>query len=117
MDWEQDSEESRPIFAALAASAKRSWFKALILWLFVAWGAGIFFGETNYSESTSAYYGLGTLQTYKDVDVSKSSGIAVWDAGVVQFKEGTHIESSIGGSFKNADIFCVAPLKLGDEEP
>lgn len=94
---------------------RTAWFKVLVLWLALAWTMAVLIGESNYMDSTAAYYNIRTLQTYENVDVSTGSGIAAMDAGIVVFKEGTTVDTSKSAAFRNDDIYCVAPLKLHDQ--
>lgn len=87
-----------------------SWFKmSFLLHLFAAVSAS-WYGYSTYYYQMKPYYELARLQTYPQLDVSKTSGRNVQDAGRVYFAAGTHIDTTHSWHFQAGSVYCVAPI-------
>lgn len=92
-------------------------------WLFFSAGAVIFavisatvFGNLNYRMNLLPYYEINSLNTYPAVDPAKDFGQEKMDAGRAYFADGAKLDMKMATSFKNTDLFCVAPIVNGDEK-
>lgn len=105
-----------PLAAAggLAWSTKReydpSWYKLSFLMLLVAIILALVGGAYTYYNFLKPYYDYAVLQTYPQLDVSKTSGRNVQDAGRVYFAAGTHIDLTRSWHFQAGKVYCVAPI-------
>jgi len=74
-------------------------------------------GNLNFWTNMQVYYDVTSLNSYNDIDVAKTQGQEIMDAGRVAFASGTHIDLSKAMGFRNQATFCVAPItssSIGD---
>lgn len=98
----------------LAKSTSKSydpnWFKMSFMLHLFAVVLGIYAGIYVYSYELKPYYDMNRLQTYPHLDVSKTTGQNVQDAGRVYFAAGTHIDLTKSWHFTSGSKYCVAPI-------
>jgi len=87
-----------------------TWHIFLFLTALFAWGLGIYCGYHNFHYQMDAYYGIQNLGTYAGVDPAATQGQQLMDAGRVVFEKGVHLDLSKSMSFRNNDLYCVAPI-------
>jgi len=80
----------------------------------VAWMTALLLGLTNFRLHTSPYFQLQDMNNYPSVDPAAAAGQQLMDAGVLTFKEGSHIDVSKSMGFKNTQWYCVAPIVFGN---
>lgn len=104
--------------AQLAWATRKSydpnWYKAALLLIVIASSLGVGLGQYNYLKLLRPFYELEQLQTYPHVDVSKTSGKHIQDAGRVYFASGTKIDGSRSWHFRDETVYCVAPIVGSD---
>jgi len=114
------------VFASLVTcgAARRSRMKDREpRWLYFTAGAFIFavvtavvFGNLNYQLNLLPYYEIDSLNTYPSVNPANDYGQELMDAGRVYFADGAGLDMKKATSFKNTDLYCVAPIVSGDEK-
>lgn len=87
-----------------------TWYIFLFLSCLFAWGLGIYAGYHNFYYRMESYYGLDNLGNYENVDPSVIPGQQLMDGGRVVFQPGTHLDLAKSMSFRNNDLYCVAPI-------
>lgn len=87
-----------------------TWYIFLFLTSLFAWCLGIYLGYHNFHYRMEPYYGIQNLGDYSGVDPGKMDGEQIMDGGRVVFKPGTHIDLAKSMSFRNNDVYCVAPI-------
>eukprot|EP00405_Crypthecodinium_cohnii_P006493 CAMPEP_0194778874 /NCGR_PEP_ID=MMETSP0323_2-20130528/69438_1 /TAXON_ID=2866 ORGANISM="Crypthecodinium cohnii, Strain Seligo" /NCGR_SAMPLE_ID=MMETSP0323_2 /ASSEMBLY_ACC=CAM_ASM_000346 /LENGTH=171 /DNA_ID=CAMNT_0039716261 /DNA_START=119 /DNA_END=631 /DNA_ORIENTATION=- len=55
------------------------------------------------------------MASYLNIDPETDKGQSYMDAGTVYFKDGSHVLRSHGVSFHNGEMYCVAPIVMGNE--
>lgn len=74
------------------------------------------FGNLNYVFNLLPYYEIDSLNTYPSVNPANDYGQEMMDAGRIYFADGTGIDMKKATSFKNVDLYCVAPITSGTEK-
>lgn len=74
------------------------------------------FGNMNYVFNLMPYYEIDSLNTYPSVNPANDYGQEMMDAGRIYFADGTGIDMKKATSFKNIDLYCVAPITSGSEK-
>lgn len=90
-----------------------TWYAYFAMAVGIALFAGVICGSNLYEGYTLPVIELESLRTIKNLDVSKTSGKNVLDAGAFYFASGTEQSLWQSWHFKRApggDLFCVAPL-------
>lgn len=87
-----------------------NWSIFLFLTTALSWIAGVALGEYNYYENLSSYYQIIDLNSYTDIDPTEYTGEELMDAGRIIFTNGSHVDATLSGGFKNSYIYCVAPI-------
>lgn len=82
---------------------------------FIAVAAGVMVGELNFWSTMRSYYDVINMNNYPDIDPSVMKGQEVMDAGRITFKEGSKLDTRYAMGFKNADLYCVVPITIGDD--
>jgi len=80
---------------------------------------GTVLGDMNFSYNTQPAHNIENLNVYGNgtgIDPSFTKGQEVMDAGRIYFKEAAHLDFSKSMTFKNLDLFCVAPVVMGDQQ-
>eukprot|EP00811_Abedinium_folium_P037345 NODE_9969_length_1386_cov_3.945195.p1 GENE.NODE_9969_length_1386_cov_3.945195~~NODE_9969_length_1386_cov_3.945195.p1 ORF type:complete len:328 (-),score=100.70 NODE_9969_length_1386_cov_3.945195:311-1294(-) len=91
-------------------SREPSWVIFFFLSLLTAVVMGFSFGNIVYSSTMSSYYALSGLNTYSDLDPSRTLGEQVLDAGVITFVDEASVNTSFASGFSNGNLYCVAPI-------
>lgn len=91
-----------------------TWYVFLFFTSCFAWAIGLYLGIHNYYDHMQSYYGVSSLGNYRDVDPAKMRGQQLMDAGRVLFKNGSYIDLTKSMSFRNNDLYCVAPIVNAD---
>ncbi|CAD7945221.1 unnamed protein product [Amoebophrya sp. A120] len=86
------------------------WTRASCLHLFIMINICLTASYLLYSEYFEPYYDVLDLKTYPTLDVSKTNGKDVMDAGMIYFSQGTKIDFTRTWHFKHKSVYCVAPL-------
>jgi hypothetical protein len=89
-----------------------TWFLFLGGTVVMATLFGIVFGMLIYSSFTYPYYTLSQLHTYNNTDPAMP-GQAYLDAGAIEFTTGSYVDISQSLGYKDGNVYCVAPIKLG----
>jgi hypothetical protein len=95
-------------------SSGPTWLSFLAASTALAWGLGVYAGETTYARNMSNYYHMNDLHTYSDIRTDSIQGESVMDAGIAEFAKGTYLDLSKSGGFRNQDLYCVAPIVFGN---
>lgn len=100
------------------AKAKRerepNWLMFLFLTMLIACILACICGGMLYSKYMLQYYDFQGLNNYVDVDPSQATGQGHQDAGYIVFVNGTFLELPKSMGFKDVDVFCVAPIAIGN---
>lgn len=101
---------------AFANRANRdpSWHIFAFMALLVAYILAIAFGDLNFRYNMQPYYDVKVLSSYPSVNPARDKGQQMMDAGRIYFERGSRIDMSKAMSFKNIDVYCVAPVISGD---
>lgn len=91
-----------------------TWFSFLVVAILTCVVLGYLVGNIIYSGYSLPYYTLSQLHNYTDVD-PVSGGRGYLDAGAVMFAKGSFVDVSHGVGYKDGDVYCVAPVKLGND--
>jgi hypothetical protein len=91
-----------------------TWFMFAAISLAIALCLAVVFGDMNYWYNMQPFYDIENLNTYPSVDPSRDKGQQLMDAGRVYFKDGSKLDLAKSMAFKNLDLYCVAPIVLGD---
>jgi len=92
-----------------------SWMLFLALTMAIAFSAAYVLGSSNYSAHMRPYFDMLNLNNYTDVYPTRMRGQQLMDAGVIQFTEGTRLDIAKSMGFRNGQVYCVAPITLGNE--
>lgn len=93
-----------------------TWFIFGFVAFLIAWILGMIIGDLNFSYNMQPYYDVLNLSSYPSVNPSSETGQQLMDAGRVYFSEGSALDLSKSMSFKNLDLYCVAPI-VNTKEP
>lgn len=80
----------------------------LIIMAAVGFIAGLVLGNEN-AAIARPFHDIESLALYVDVEPG-ASGQQLMDAGRIFFKPGSHLEMGKSMSFKNGNVYCVAPV-------
>jgi len=78
--------------------------------------AATVFGNMNYVFNLMPYYEIDSLNTYPAVNPALDYGQMLMDAGRIYFADGASLDMQKAASFKNTDLYCVAPIVTGSEK-
>mmetsp|Transcript_35758 Transcript_35758/g.56977 ORF Transcript_35758/g.56977 Transcript_35758/m.56977 type:complete len:313 (-) Transcript_35758:51-989(-) len=87
-----------------------NWLIFMAVACLIAWLFGVVLGDMNYFYNLHPFYEVSSLNSYPNVDPSRTPGQQVMDAGTMTFASGSSIDSSRAMGFHNSDIYCVAPI-------
>jgi len=93
-----------------------SWYIFCFVALLIAWILGMIFGSLNFTYNMQPYYDVLNLSSYPSVNPAKEKGQQLMDGGRVYFSEGSVLDLGKSMSFKNLDLYCVAPI-VNTKEP
>jgi len=83
---------------------------------FAAVALGAFFGNMNFSYNMRPYYQIETLEMYPGVSPARDKGSQLMDAGRVYFTDGVGIDMKRAMGFRQSELYCVAPIVIGNEK-
>jgi len=98
-------------------SLSQNWFGFMALTAFIAWGAGVIFGDFNFLHNMEPFYNVAHLNQYPQIDPNVMKGQQIMDAGRVEFIKEAKLDRSKSMGFKNLDMYCVAPIVSGKKPP
>lgn len=87
-----------------------TWFGYTFLMFSIAVLSGWRLGNWNYEANMWPYFKYESLEAYPAVDVGKTLGVNVLDAGRVYFAATAKIDQSRSWHFKDGTLYCVAPI-------
>jgi len=87
-----------------------TWCVFIFVTAFIAWSLGMYTGHYNFHFCMDAYYGIMNLGSYAGVNPATTHGQQLMDAGRVVFQPGTHLDLSKSMSFRNNELYCIAPI-------
>jgi len=96
-----------------------SWWLCASIFLTIALIAGTILGDINFSYHTQPAHDIENLNVYGNqtgIDPSFTKGQEIFDAGRIYFTEAARLDLSKSMTFKNLDLFCVAPVVVGDKQ-
>jgi len=96
--------------------AHTRWYKVTLVQLVLAQVLALGAGELIFWFFFHVYYRVTAMKTYTNISPPEVTGQRLMDAGVVHFAEGTRIETDMGMSFTNWDVYCVAPITIPGTE-
>jgi len=92
-----------------------TWYSFLALTTGIALTLAVVVGSWNYMQNVKPYYHLNDLNMARGVDPAGAAGKQYLDASAIVFTEGTHIDMAKSLSYKDGDLYCVAPVTRGDK--
>lgn len=95
------------------ADREPSWFVFLAMTALVAWVAAVIFGDMNFTYNLQPFYDIQNLNTYPSIDPSRMRGLQLMDAGRIFFASGSRLDLAKSMGFRNLDLYCVAPITVG----
>lgn len=93
-----------------------TWYIFGFVAILIAWILGMVFGHLNFTHHMQPYYDVLSLSSYPSINPAKEKGQQLMDAGSVYFTPGTVLDRTKSMSFKNMDLYCVAPI-VNTKEP
>lgn len=87
-----------------------TWYGYTFLMFSLAVICGWRLGDWNYNANMWPYFKYESLEAYPAVDVGKTLGVNVLDAGRVYFSSTSKIDQSRSWHFKDGTLYCVAPI-------
>mmetsp|Transcript_79564 Transcript_79564/g.207455 ORF Transcript_79564/g.207455 Transcript_79564/m.207455 type:complete len:336 (-) Transcript_79564:96-1103(-) len=96
------------------AEHEPTWLIFIFLSMLVAFLSAYVLGNANYGANMQKYYNMRNLNNYTGVSPARMRGQQLMDAGVIEFAAGTKLDISKSSGFKNNNVYCVAPITLGD---
>jgi len=106
-------------FAAYKARKRDSdpmWYTFAAIAILLATLFGALLGDVNFRYHMQPYYDMENLNTYPNVNPAEDKGQQLMDAGRVYFTDGTELDRSKSMSFKDLDLYCVAPIVSGNNQ-
>lgn len=111
--------------AALAYFAMQSsksgsaagWARLAMILLSIAFATGAASGDLIYWYFAQPFFLLDSLTAYDEVNPAEVDGVRLMDAGRVRFAEGTRLGTDMAMSFTSWNIYCVAPITIGEDLP
>lgn len=97
---------------------QHSWLLLAALSLTMAFICGSVFGDMNFYYHLQPAHDIENLNTYGNrsgIDPSFTKGEAIMDAGRIYFREDAYLDEKKSMTFRNLDLFCVAPIVTGDK--
>mmetsp|Transcript_27763 Transcript_27763/g.60709 ORF Transcript_27763/g.60709 Transcript_27763/m.60709 type:complete len:313 (-) Transcript_27763:60-998(-) len=108
------------IFMAYQARRKNRdpmWYNFSAVTLLLATLLATSFGDMNFWNNMQPFYDVENLNTYPSVNPAREKGHQLMDAGRVYFTDGSGLDTRKAMGFKNKDIYCVAPISHGQDQP
>jgi len=92
------------------------WYRFFTFAMLAAVVLGAISGDYVYKNIMEAALDFRNLNSYPAVDVSRSNGQQLMDAGRIFFDQGTHLDLSMSMGFQNFQEYCVAPIVKGEDQ-
>lgn len=92
-----------------------SWLVFLFLTMAIAWVLATVLGDLNFEFNMRPWYDIRDLNSHFAVDPSQTTGQRMIDTGRIFFTEDSKIDTHKAMSFKNGDLYCVAPVSVLDK--
>lgn len=99
----------------MSSEREPSWLLFLAISMGLAFLAAYVLGNSNYSANMRPYFDMMNLNNYTDIYPSRMRGQQLMDAGVIEFTQGTRLDIAKSMGFRNGQVYCVAPITLGNE--
>lgn len=80
----------------------------------VAFALALCMGRANYEQNMRGTFDVSSLSSYTGVNPATMRGQELMDAGTVSFVDGAEIDLRYANGLRNTDIYCVAPITLGN---
>jgi hypothetical protein len=90
------------------------WYKMTFVLHLLAVLLAFGIGSWNFTTYLNPYFQLNKLQSYPQLDVTKTPGKTVQDAGRVYFAAGTKVDTTRSWHFRAGNLYCVAPIVGAD---
>jgi len=81
--------------------------------MLLAFVAAYVLGEENYGSNMNKYYNMLNLNNYTGISPARMRGQQLMDAGLIEFADGSHLDTLKSMGFQNGKIYCVAPITIG----
>jgi len=91
------------------------WFNFSTIALLLAVILAGVLGDLNFWYNMQPFYDIENLNTYPNVNPNVEKGQQLMDAGRAYFTTGARLQDRYAMGFKNLDLFCVAPITVGDD--
>lgn len=91
------------------------WWAYALFMCTVAASMSFLLADVDWLNNLRPFYDWSTLNHYYNVNPNEMRGNQLMDAGVVSFKSGSKLDLGRAMGFKNAHVYCVAPIILGNE--
>lgn len=92
------------------SGAGPNWYFVMLALCLLAVVLAVALGDRNYWINMQPYYDALDMDTYKGVDVVRTRGTELMDAGRVTFTPPTRLDLKRAMGFKNQDTYCVVPI-------
>jgi len=91
-----------------------TWYMFSTLALTLAVVLAAILGDMNFWYNMQPFYDIENLNTYPNINPSREKGQQLMDAGRVYFANDARLDDKYAMGFKNLDLYCVAPIVVGD---
>jgi hypothetical protein len=91
-----------------------TWYMFSTLSLILAVILAAVLGDMNFWYNMQPFYDIENLNTYPNINPSAEKGQQLMDAGRVYFANDARLDDKYAMGFKNLDLYCVAPIVVGD---
>lgn len=78
----------------------------------LAFVLAIMLGDWNFYTNMQVFYDIVNLNSYSEIDPSRSQGQELMDAGRIVFTQTSRLDLRRAISFKNLQLYCAAPITL-----
>lgn len=94
-----------------------TWFTYAAVMIGFSVLSGVKCGMSISGSYTQKFQVLSSMKVIRGMDASNTVGQDVMDAGMVFFKDGTHLDSTRSWHFKQRTMYCVAPIVTDGKTP
>lgn len=91
-----------------------TWYMFLAIAIGLSCLLGLVLGLYIYGNFSEKFYKLSRLHTHKNVD-PVLEGKAYLDTGAIYFKKDSYVSTAQSIGYKDGNIYCVAPIKFGND--
>lgn len=92
-----------------------SWYLFLFATSLLAWVLALWAGGRNFASNMQPFYDIMSLNNYTEVNPAETRGQMLMDAGRVRFVAKAQLDLRRAMSFKNLELYCVAPIVMPGE--